>query len=313
MIVVPALHPAHDVLVRIDELTPGLVHRVGPDAIATGVGGKAVNVALASAAMDVPVRLVVCGDTAVLEGLRALVTAHPKLELVTIPSPVPTRTDVAVVDRLGRPTVINGTSADPGRQAVGEVVAASLHGLGPDDVLVLAGSTPDGTGDAHAEMARGAASHGTRVVLDASGAALVRLIAARPEAVKVSADEAGELGGEQDVAGDDRPSRLATVPIVGVTDGATGLRAWLPDGRALRVMPPPELAVMASLGAGDAVTAGLAIALAAGDDPLDGFVLGTAMAASTLVHLDASVDRAAVERLRKEVRVIPLEARPSKT
>ena len=43
MIVVPALHPAHDVLVRIDELTPGLVHRVGPGAFATGVGGKAVN------------------------------------------------------------------------------------------------------------------------------------------------------------------------------------------------------------------------------------------------------------------------------
>jgi len=159
-------------------------------------------------------------------------------------------------------------------------------------------------------MARGAASHGTRVVLDASGAALVRLIAARPEAVKVSADEARELGGEQDVAGDVRPSRLATVPIVGVTDGAAGLRAWLPDGRALRVMPPPELAVMASLGAGDAVTAGLAIALAGGDDPLDGFVLGTAMAASTLDHLDASVDRAAVERLRKDVRVIPLDSRP---
>ena len=308
MIVVPALHPAHDVLVRIDGLTPGVVHRVGPDAIATGVGGKAVNVALAIAAMDVPVRLVVCGDTAVLEGLRAAVTAHPKLELVTIPSPVPTRTDVAVVDSRGQLTVINGTSADPGREAVGEVVAASLDGLGPDDVLVLAGSTPDGTDDAHAEMARGAASHGARVVVDASGPALIAFLAARPEAVKVSASEARELAGGQDVAADDRPSRLAAVPIVGVTDGAAGLRAWLPDGRGVRVLPPPELAVVATLGAGDAVTAGLAIALAGGNEPIDGFVLGTAMAASTLDHLDASVDRVAVDRLRKDVRVIPLDS-----
>ena len=312
MIVVPALHPAHDVLVRIDELTPGLVHRVGPDAIVTRVGGKAVNVALAIAAMEVPVRLVVCGDTAALEGLRALAAAHPMLELATVPSPVPTRTDVAVVDSRGQLTVINGTSADPGRDRVGEVVAASLNGLGPDDVLVMAGSTPDGTDDAHPEMARGAAGRGARVVVDASGPAFVALLAARPEAVKVSAAEASELGGRQDVAADDRPSLLSPVPIVGITDGAAGLRAWLPDGRAVRVLPPPELAVVASLGAGDAVTAGLAIALAGGDDPLDGFVRGTAMAASTLDHLDASVERAAVQRLREDVRVIPLDSRPSR-
>ena len=98
------------------------------------------------------------------------------------------------------------------------------------------------------------------------------------------------------------------MPIVGITDGAAGLRAWLPDGRGVRVLPPPELAVVATLGAGDAVTAGLAIALAGGNEPIDGFVLGTAMAASTLDHLDASVDRVAVDRLRKDVRVIPLDS-----
>ena len=63
-----------------------------------------------------------------------------------------------------------------------------------------------------------------------------------------------------------------------------------------------------ALGAGDAVTAGLAIALARGQDALDGFILGTAMAASTLDHLGASVDREATERLVKDVRVLPLEA-----
>ena len=43
MIVVPALHPAHDVIVRVDVLEPGVVLRVGMEAMLTGVGGKAVN------------------------------------------------------------------------------------------------------------------------------------------------------------------------------------------------------------------------------------------------------------------------------
>jgi sugar/nucleoside kinase (ribokinase family) len=77
-------------------------------------------------------------------------------------------------------------------------------------------------------------------------------------------------------------------------------------------MPPPDLSVVGTLGTGDAVTAGLAIALARGDDPLDGFVLGTAMAASTLDHLDPRVDRVVAERLLDAVRVIPLAGHGSR-
>jgi hypothetical protein len=45
------------VILRLDDLAPGVVHRVASDAVFSGVGGKAVNVALAVAAMHVPVRL----------------------------------------------------------------------------------------------------------------------------------------------------------------------------------------------------------------------------------------------------------------
>ena len=310
MIVVPALHPAHDVIVRIDGLSPGVVHRAGSDAMLSGVGGKAVNVALAIAAMDVPVRLVVCGDVGLLEGLDTLAVRHPHLELVRVPSPVSTRTDIAIIDDGGRLTVINGTAADPGPDVVDAVIAGSVEGLAAGDVLVLAGSSPDGTGAAHVTMSSAARDRGAHVVVDASGPALVALLDTRPEAVKVSIDEARELGGARDASADaGPPGRLADVPIVGVTDGAAGLRAWLPDDRAVHVTPPPALSVVATLGAGDAVTGGLAIALAGGDDPLDGFVLGTAMAASTLGHLDPSVDRVAAERLMEAVRVSPLGSR----
>ena len=306
MIVVPALHPAHDVIVRVDALSPGAVHRVGADAMVSGVGGKSVNVALAIASMGVPVRLVVCGDEALLAGLRAEAEHLPDLDLVAVPSPVPTRTDLAVVDARGGLTVINGTASDPGPAAMETVTAASLEGLGDGDrdVLVLAGSTPDGTRRAHPAIARAANERRIRVVVDASGPALAALLETHPEAVKISADEAREWSGAEDAAtGDERPSSLASVPIVGITDGAVGLRAWVEDGPPTRVLPPPGMTVVATLGAGDAVTAGLAIALARGDDPLEGFILGTAMAVSTLDHLDPSVDPVAAERLRGSVRV----------
>ena len=206
--------------------------------------------------------------------------------------------------------MINATAADPGLDVVDAVMAKTVDDLAVGDVLVLAGSTPDGTGRAHVAMSLAARDRGVHVVVDASGSALDGLLETRPEAVKVSVDEALELGGTRDASADaGRPGRLAEVPIVGITDGAAGLRAWLPDGRAMHVTPPPSPSVVATLGAGDAVTAGLAIAIARGDDPLDGFVLGTAMAASTLDHLDPSVDRVAAERLRGAVRVGPLRSR----
>lgn len=316
MIVVPALHPAHDLIVRLDAFAVGAVHRADADAIAVGVGGKSVNVALAVARMGTPVRLVVLADDTLLDGLRAAEAHLPDLELIAIRSPVTSRTDLAIAAGDGL-TVINATAADPGPEAVSRVHAATLQGLSDEDVLVLAGSTPAGTEGAHASLAIRAAANGVRIIVDADGPALAALLGTRPTVVKVAAAEAARLAGAARTSAglqparavrrsSPRPTGLASVPIVGVTDGAAGLRAWLPDGRAVRVLPPPGIRVVSSLGAGDAVTAGLAIALARGDDPIDGFILGSAMAASTLDHLDSSVEPSVVDAYRAEVRVIDL-------
>jgi fructose-1-phosphate kinase PfkB-like protein len=316
MIVVPALHPAHDLIVSLDTLRVGAVHRAAPGAIATGVGGKSVNVALAVARMRIPVRLVILADDTLLEALDAIAAGLPDLELVAVPSPVPSRADLAIVSGDGL-TVINTTAADPGAGAVAHVHAATLQGLSGTDVLVLAGSTPAGTEDAHPALATHSASKGIHTIVDADGPALAALLATGPTAVKVAAAEAASLGdrspgpagrksGSAVGSARARPSGFESAPIVGITDGVAGLRAWLPDGRAVLVRPPVDLGVTSPLGAGDAVTAGLAIALDRGDDPLDGFILGTAMAASTLDHLDPSVRPDLVDRYRTAVSVIDL-------
>lgn len=316
MIVIPALHPAHDLIVSLDTVRPGTVHRAAPGATAHGVGGKSVNVALDVARMGVPVRLVVLADEPLVVALRAIAAGLPDLELIAVPSPVESRTDLAIVTADGL-TVINATAADPGTDAVARVQAATIRGLSSADVLVLAGSTPAGTERAHRAIATEATSRGVRTIVDADGPALAALLATGPSAVKVAAAEAGRLTDAArerqtrsstpvDASTTRRPIGLESVPIVGITDGPAGLRAWLPGGRAVRVVPPADVTVVSPLGAGDAVTAGLAIALARDDDPVEGFVLGTAMAASTLDHLDASVAPGVVDDHRAGVRVIDL-------
>jgi fructose-1-phosphate kinase PfkB-like protein len=63
---------------------------------------------------------------------------------------------------------------------------------------------------------------------------------------------------------------------------------------------------VSTLGAGDAVTAGLAVQVAAGASPLQGLLLGTAMAAASLRNLDVRLDPDEVRALLAGVAVEPL-------
>jgi fructose-1-phosphate kinase PfkB-like protein len=290
MIVVPALHPCRELIALVDRLTLGEVHRTSR--VVSMVGGKAINVARFAAAMGADIRTIVLGD----EGLLAAVASDETLgtrsgSVVAIPSPVASRTDVAVVDREGTLTVINDTARDPGAAAIEAVVEATLDALKPGDVLVLAGSAPQGVAGVLRRLTVAGTDRGARVIVDASGPWLREALDGRPHAVKISASEAAEHG---PVEGPE---------IVAITDGQRGLRAWVGMDLPVRVIPPGGIRVVNPLGAGDAVTSGLAIALDRGDSPIEGFVLGTAMAAARLRHLAITLQADDVERLRRDVRV----------
>jgi 1-phosphofructokinase len=268
--------------VRVDGLELGAVVRAAETW--TGVGGKAVNVARFAAALGAAVKLLVVGDDALLAAIEAdPVLSDPaggeSIAVRAVRSPIPSRTDVTLVGTGGTVTVVNGTAAPPGNDALAALPAATCAAIAPGDVLVLAGSTPVGTADAYRELAEAGRDRGARVLVDASGVSLRAALEGGPWGVKVNASEAAEasLGPE-------------AASLVAVTDGPRGLRAWLPDGRVVRILPPGGLEVVSSLGAGDAVTAGLAVRLAAGGSALDGLVLGTAMAAASLRHLEVRAD-----------------------
>lgn len=291
MIVVPALHPAREVVARVDALRPGRVHRTA-DTVAA-LGGKAVNVARFVRLMGADVRLVLLADAAIRNALAAdRILGAVDAPVALIPSSSRSRLDLAIVDAAGDVTVVNGTAATAASAEVAAVETAALDQLAPGDVLVLAGSQPPGAEGSLGRLVRGAAVRGATAVVDASGPWLRDALAARPPVVKVNREEAAGID-----AGD--------VPVLAITEASEGIRARI-DGETWRIAPPPHLGIVSSLGAGDAVTAGLAIGLAAGRRPLDALRLGAAMAAARLRHIEATLDPDEVPVLERELTVARL-------
>ena len=309
MIVVVALNPARDILVRVDELRPGEVHRT--TTTVEVLGGKALNVVRFARLMGGSVCLILLADDALRDAVArdSGLSADPSGDaLVVVPSSSPPRVDLAIVDAAGSATVVNGTARAPTAAAVAALEARTAERLGRHDVLVLAGSVPPATDGVLERLTRLGRERGATVIVDASGRWLAEALRGRPHIVKVNAAEAAgrssghPMSGGQAMSG--RPAGFDGIDVLAVTDGADGLRTWV-GGAAWRVAPPPGLEIVNTLAAGDAVTAGLAVGLADGRPVIDALRLGVAMAAARLRHFEISLDPRDVPGLERAVRVEP--------
>lgn len=300
------LNPAVDLTITLDRLSPGEVNRAGR--AEQRPAGKGVNVAA---------MLSVLGEPAVAAGLLPEEDAEGYARflgglgvgLAFHPVPGRARINVKLVETAeGRVTDVNppGAAAPAGAVAA---VEARLAALDPAPcIVVLSGSLPPGLPDAAwATLARSQRAAGRRVVLDTSGPALAAALAERPEAVKPNRDELAAALGR---ALPDRAALAAAaaeiqargVGRVVVSAGAAGALFALPD--ALLWATPPAVALTTTVGAGDAMVAGLAAALARGLDAEATARLATACAAAAVSRPPGGLpDRATIDRLAGEARI----------
>jgi 1-phosphofructokinase family hexose kinase len=280
----------------VSELRPGNVLRLG-DVVVTA-GGKGVNVARAARALGVPAVLV--GFLAGRAGRAAgALMDEEGLEVRGVPAPGELRTCSIILERGGRVTVLN----EPGPElsaadwsALEAVVEAAL----PDHaVLVCSGSLPPGAPvEGYARLVERARAAGRTVVLDANGPVLAAALAAEPDAVTPNLAEAEALLGRRgseavEASPDARPRALTaaaelvargaraavvTAAAAGAAVARDGERVWL-DAPAVRARNP--------IGAGDALTAGLAAGLERGDDVIDAVRRGVATAAASVESVRA--------------------------
>ena len=133
-------------------------------------------------------------------------------------------------------------------------LASFVAGLAPSDVVVLSGSLPkDWPADTYRTLVATAKAAGAKVVLDASGKALVEGVKAHPDVIKPNAEECEALIGFVPKTPDEFARATAELkafcdfPII--SDGGAG--CWF-DGE---FVPAPSVEVLDTTAAGDTLLA----------------------------------------------------------
>jgi 1-phosphofructokinase len=291
-----SLNPAIDQTARVPNFTTGRVNRVEWEH--SDAGGKGVNVAsfLAHAGLRVAAT-----------GLLGSGNAEPFVELFGrtgiedrfVRLPGRTRVNVKIVDSvLDRVTDINFPGLEPGPQDLLRLTE-TIDGLCADtDWFVLSGSVPAGVPvGVYAELVKRLKDRGKAVVLDASGAPFAEAVSCGPHIVKPNIDELGELVGRPladhaEVVAAARDLIAGGVGLVAVSMGADGALFVEHDAAVLAV--PPTIAVKSTVGAGDAMVAGIVTGTLRGLDLAGRARLATAFSLGALGEVGPNLPAAEV-------------------
>ncbi|MEV7414591.1 1-phosphofructokinase family hexose kinase [Streptomyces sp. NPDC089919] len=301
MILTVTLNAALDVTYHVPRLRPRASHRVS--GVCERPGGKGVNVARVLAALGHEVVATgflggPVGET-VRQGLAGSAVADG-----FVPCAGTTRRTLAVVDEAdGDTTQFNeaGPVISPAEWAAFQVRYADL--VHEARAVALCGSLPPGLPvGAYAALVRTARAAGTPVLLDTSGEALRRGVAARPDLIKPNAAELAELTGSREPLPATRDARRRGAHAVVTSLGPAGLLAVTGQG-TWGAAPPAPLSGNPT-GAGDSAVAGLLSALAEDLDWPARLTRATALSAATVRAPTAGeFDRAVYEELLATVKV----------
>ncbi|MFF4330275.1 1-phosphofructokinase family hexose kinase [Streptomyces sp. NPDC001591] len=280
MILTVTLNTALDVTHRVPRLLPHTSHRVTD--VTERAGGKGLNVARVLAALGHEVTATGFAGGPAGAVVRELLAGSPGVVDALVPCAGPTRRTLAVVDESsGDTTQFN----EPGPQITAAEWSAFLDRYtelaSGARAVALCGSLPPGVPvGAYAVLVRAARAAGAPVLLDTSGEALRRGVAARPEIIKPNAAELAELTGSRDPLPATRAARRRGAHAVVTSLGAAGLLAATPDG-TWQATPPRPLRGNPT-GAGDSAVAGLLSALAEDLPWPDRLTRATALSAATV-------------------------------
>ncbi|WP_369170273.1 1-phosphofructokinase family hexose kinase [Streptomyces sp. R28] len=302
MILTVTLNTALDITYRVRALRPHASHRVSE--VTERPGGKGLNVARVLAALGHEVTVTGFAGGATGRVVQEQLTATPGVVDALVPVAGATRRTIAVVDeRTGDTTQLN----EPGptiTSAEWSAFQEAYEDLVPSaSAVALCGSLPRGVPvGAYAGLVRAARAAEVPVLLDTSGEALRRGVAARPDIIKPNADELAELTGSHEPLRATQDARRRGARAVVASLGAEGLLAATPDGR-WRATPPTRLHGNPT-GAGDAAVAGLLSGLVERLPWPDRLARAAALsAASVLAPVAGEFDRGAYEELLGRVAV----------
>lgn len=301
-VVTVTLNPAIDQTLTIPDFAAGQVNRVA-QAVAHP-GGKGVNVAacLADNGRSVAVTGFLGQDNA---GLFEALFAQKRMRDCFVRVPGSTRTGIKITDPAQQQTTdINfpGLTPNPGDR---EALLMQLATL-PTAWAVLSGSIPPGLDAAiYHDLIALLKQQGRRVVLDTSGDALRHALDAAPAIVKPNRQELEQLVGR---ALDTTAAIVAAartliergVELVVVSLGSDG--ALFISRDEVVTARPPQITVASTVGAGDAMVAGIVAAQLDGLSLAECARLATAFSLSAISELGTGLSsQTPVAALREQV------------
>jgi len=307
MIFTVTLNPALDRTLTVPRLTLDEVLRVA--ALRLDWGGKGFNVSRA---------LKVLGMESVALGLVGGATGDLlerglcSLGILTDLTPIAgeTRTNVVIAD--GEHYVkANETGPTVRAEELAAFISQALAKAGPGDVWVLSGNLPPGVpNDLYAQLIPLLRERGARVFLDTSGEPLQLGCAAAPYLVKPNRAEAESLldrpiRSEADLSDAAAFCLRQGIRLAALSLGADGL-LLASDEEAVLAQPPPVPASH-TVGAGDALLAGVLWAHERGLPLIEMARWGVAAGAAAAAHPGVGIGaRANVEEMYQQVRMISL-------
>lgn len=254
------LNPAIDRTVTISGFTAGAVNRV--EQISDRAGGKGINVAaaLAGQGQSVAVLGFLGRDN---EGAFKSFFMTRGIEDRCLRLPGQTRVGIKITDPIRRETTdINFPGLTPSPRDL-DALRAQLAVLS-GGWCVLAGSLPPGVEPGvYREFLETLKTRAVRTVLDSSGDALRQALGAAPNIIKPNVHELEALIGralptEAEVIGAARELVAGGVRLVVVSRGADGA-CFVTADQAV-IARPPSVTVNSTVGAGDAMVAGIVAA-----------------------------------------------------
>ncbi|KUL21680.1 1-phosphofructokinase family hexose kinase [Streptomyces regalis] len=255
MILTVTLNTALDITYRVRTLRPHASHRVSE--VTERPGGKGLNVARVLAALGHEVTVTGFAGGATGRVVQEQLTKTPGVVDALVPVTGATRRTIAVVDdHTGDTTQLNepGPTITPAEWSAFQESYEDL--VTSASAVALCGSLPPGVPvGAYAGLVRAARAAEVPVLLDTSGEALRRGIAARPDIIKPNADELAELTGSHEPLRATQDARRRGARAVVASLGEAGLLALTPEGRWQAT--PPTRVHGNPTGAGDAAVAGL--------------------------------------------------------
>jgi 1-phosphofructokinase len=252
------LNPAIDHTAAITNFRAGEVNRVDWDQ--PDPGGKGVNVAssLADFGFTVAVSGFLGQDNA--DGFRSLFVQKNILDQF-VPIEGKTRVNIKIIDKgQNQITDINFPGQTPTAADVAALHRAIALLCQTHEWFVLSGSIPAGIPtDIYTQLISHLKQQGKTVILDASGEALRRAVPLAPYAIKPNIDELQELVGhrlenEAAIAQTAQDLIASGIHSVVVSMGAKG--ALFAEAEAMVIARPPQVEVVSTVGAGDAMVAG---------------------------------------------------------